>query len=94
MQGDLTSPGLLTLTQEFMPYVRDLTVKETFRAEYEELHKRSQRILRADLSCDGILEWWKKSQHVSPRLARFARVIFGAPPSPALQELYFSDTGK
>ncbi|CAM9923899.1 unnamed protein product, partial [Laminaria digitata] len=47
-----------------------------------------------ELSCEGVLEWWKRWAESYPLLARVARVVFGAPASAAVLERDFSAAGR
>ena len=63
--------------------------EETARQELTKLEA-----VKAGLSCDNPLVWWKTWGDSYPLLGRAARVVFGAPASSAVLERDFSDAGR
>lgn len=57
--------------------------------ELAKLRASSAGSLMAELSCGGILSWWKKWAFKFPLLSRVARVVFGAPASAGMLERDF-----
>ena len=70
------------------------SIEDKVRAELKTLRGVEAGTLTADLSCDNVLQWWKRWESSYPLLARVARVVFGAPASAAVLERDFSDAGR
>ena len=70
------------------------SLEQRVRAELSKLRAVEAGSLTAELSCEGVLMWWKRWVDSYPLLARVARVIFGAPASAAVLERDFSDAGR
>ncbi|CAM9755873.1 unnamed protein product, partial [Hapterophycus canaliculatus] len=70
------------------------SIEESVRAELKTLRSVEAGTLTKDLSCEGVLEWWKRWVGSYPHLGRAARVVFGAPASAAVLERDFSDAGR
>ena len=71
-----------------------LSLEESARAEPKTPRAIAAGTLTAELSCEGVLTWWKRWGSSYPLLARVARVVFGAPASAAVLERDFSDAGR
>ncbi|CAN0016946.1 unnamed protein product [Scytosiphon promiscuus] len=74
--------------------VQPPSIEESVRAELKTLRSIEAGTLTKDLSCEGVLEWWKRWVGSYPHLGRAARVVFGAPASAAVLERDFSDAGR
>lgn len=59
-------------------------VANKVRAEVNGPHEVDKSTLRADITTEGILAWWKESEHPLPLLTRDARVVLGASSSSAV----------
>ena len=70
------------------------SLEQSVRAELSKLRAVEAGSLTADLSCEGVLMWWKRWVDSYPLLARVARVVFGALASTAVLERDFSDAGR
>ena len=69
-------------------------MEQSVRAELSKLRAVEAGSLTAELSCEGVLMWWKRWVDSYPLLARVARVVFGALASAAVLERDFSDAGR
>ena len=70
------------------------SLEESARAELKTLRAIAAGTLTAELSCEGVLMWWKRWGSSYQLLARVARVVFGAPASAAVLERNCSDAGR
>ena len=68
--------------------------EKSAHAELKTLRAIAAGTLRAALSCEGVLMWWKRWGSSYPLLARVARAVSGAPASAAVLERDFSDAGR
>ncbi|CAM9719895.1 unnamed protein product, partial [Laminaria digitata] len=74
--------------------VQPPSFEQIARVELERLRLVDAGTLTAELSCEGVLKWWKRWVGSYPLLGRAARVVFGAPASAAVLERDFSDAGR
>lgn len=70
------------------------SIEDKARTELKTLRGVEAGTLTADLSCDSVLQWWKRWESSYPLLARVVRVVFGAPASAAVLERDLSDAGR